>query len=343
MEFYGTPRNSGKYPWNKDKMNNERNDNMPKNKKHYNPIIATIGSIALVIAVILFIVDIFNPRYGFFAKVDAGYAGVVDYFGDVRDEPLKPGFHITKYFEHVHPVSIRTQKNTNVIEAFSSDIQQVIMTLSINYNVSEENAGILYKKIGTHYYETLIDPKLQENAKVVVSRYTAESLIENRDHLSKAILDKMVEDISPYGIKVTDVSIENIDFTDAFEAAVEAKQVATQEKQRAKTVQEQQTMEAEQAAAREKIKAESEANVRKIQAEAEAYEISTKAQASADANKKISESLTNELIEYTKAQNWDGKLPATFVGDEGALPIINTNPTNDIWDEFEKSTQNGID
>ena len=217
------------------------------------------------------------------------------------------------------------------------------MTVSINYNVSEENAGILYKKIGTHYYETLIDPKLQENAKVVVSRYTAESLIENRDHLSKAILDKMVEDISPYGIKVTDVSIENIDFTDAFEAAVEAKQVATQEKQRAKTVQEQQTMEAEQAAAREKIKAESEANVRKIQAEAEAYEISTKAQASADANKKISESLTNELIEYTKAQNWDGKLPATFVGDEGALPIINTNPTNDIWDEFEKSTQNGID
>ena len=50
MEFYGTPRNS----------DNERNNNMPKNKKHHNPIIATIGSIALVITVILFIVDIFN-------------------------------------------------------------------------------------------------------------------------------------------------------------------------------------------------------------------------------------------------------------------------------------------
>lgn len=299
-----------------------------------------IISVLLAIFVSLLVIDLLNPTYGFFAKVDAGYAGVVDYFGDVKDTPLKPGFHVTRYFEHVHPVSIRTQKTTYIIEAFSSDIQQVVMTVSVNANVSEESAGILYKRVGMHYQDTLIEPKLQENAKVVVSKYTAEALIENREILSREILEKMQDDISPYGIKVTDVSIENLDFTDAFEAAVEAKQVATQEKQKAKTQEEQKTMEAQQAAEREKIKAETEASVRKIQADSEAYAIQAKAEANAQANMKISESLTQELIDYTKAQTWDGKLPTTYVGNDGSIPIIQSTQehqtTDPIFEEFSK-------
>lgn len=282
-----------------------------------------IISIIAGIFITLLVIDLITPEFGFFAKVEAGHVGVVDYFGDVKDTPLKPGFHVTRYFDHVHPVSIRTQKTSYTVEAFSSDIQQVVMTISVNSNVSEDSAGILYKKVGMKYQETLIAPKIQENSKVVISKYTAESLIDNREKLSGEVLEKMQKDISPYGINVTSISIENLDFTDAFESAVEAKQVATQEKQRAKTQQEQQTMEAEQAAAREKIKAEAEATVNKINAEAAAYAISTKAEAEANANKQISESLTPELIEYVKANNWNGKLPSTFVGNSDAIPVIN--------------------
>lgn len=282
-----------------------------------------IISIIAGIFIALLVVDMLTPEFGFFAKVEAGHVGVVDYFGDVKDTPLKPGFHVTRYFDHVHPVSIRTQKASYTVEAFSSDIQQVVMTISVNSNVSEDSAGILYKKVGMKYQETLIAPKIQENSKVVISKYTAESLIENREKLSGEVLEKMQKDILPYGINVTSISIENLDFTDAFESAVEAKQVATQEKQRAKTQQEQQTMEAEQAAAREKIKAEAEATVNKINAEAVAYAISTKAEAEANANKQISESLTPELIEYVKANNWNGKLPSTFVGNSDSIPVIN--------------------
>lgn len=283
---------------------------------------------ALIFAVIFFallVVDILNPEFGFFAKVDTGYVGVVSLFGATKDEPLKPGFHVTNWFAHVHPISVRTEKSTYEIEAFSADIQQVIMKISINTNVSDESAGVLYKKVGMNYEGKLIDPKLQENAKVVVSKYTAESLISNREVLSGEIKNKMVEALKPFAINVTSVSIENIDFTDAFEAAVEAKQVATQEKQKAKTQEEQKTMEAQQAAEREKIKAEADANVKKINADAEAYSIKTRADAEAEANKKISESITPDLIEYVEANNWDGKLPATFVGGDEAMPIIQTN------------------
>lgn len=306
---------------------------MNKNAKT-NPVVTIIIAVLIVIFITMLIIDLCTPQYGWFAKVDAGYAGVVDYFGDVKDQPLKPGFHTTRYFEHVHPVSVRTEKTTYEVIAFSSDIQQVIMIVSINSNVSEESAGVLYKRVGMSYKETLIGPKIQENTKVVVSAYTAEKLIEQREDLSGQILEKMQHDISPYGINVTDVAIENIDFTDAFESAVEAKQVATQEKQRAKTQQEQATMEAQQAAEREKIKAEAEANVEKIKADAEAYSIKAKAQAEAEANKQISESLTDSLIEYTKAQNWDGKLPTTFAGSDNnsIIPIIQNDEHETVAD-----------
>jgi regulator of protease activity HflC (stomatin/prohibitin superfamily) len=283
--------------------------------------------ISAIIAVFLVMtaIDLLTPEMGFFAKVESGNVGVVDYFGDVKDTPLKPGFHVTRYFEHVHPISVRTEKASYVVEAFSSDIQQVTMAVTINYNVSEESAGVLYKRIGMSYKDTLLSPKVQENSKVVVSGYTAEALIEHRSELGKKIADLMREDIDPYGIKVTDVSIENLDFTDAFEAAVEAKQVATQEKQRAKTQQEQATMEAQQEAERRKIAAEAEANVKKINADAEAYSIEAKANAESEANKKIAESLTNDLIEYTQAQNWNGMLPSTYVGSSDSVPIIQAN------------------
>ena len=248
------------------------------------------------------------------------------------DEPLQPGFHVTRFFEHVHPVDVRTQRNTYKMEAFSSDIQQVIVTVAVNSNVSSESAGTLYKTVGMNYLTTLMEPRLLENVKVVISQYTAESLIAQRETLSKQVLELMQQDLKSYGIVISNISVENIDFTDAFESSVEAKQVATQEKQRAKTIQEQQTMEAQQAAERQKIAVQAEAEVAKTKADAEAYAVRAKAEAEAEANKKINESLTRDLIDYTQVQTWDGKLP-TFVGGDSSIPIFNmgteTTPTQE--------------
>jgi len=109
------------------------------------------------------------------------------------------------------------------------------------------------------------------------------------------------------------------------EDRVEAKQVATQEAQRAKTLQEQQTMEARQEAERKKISAEASAEYVRQKADAEAYETKVKAEAQAEANRLITETITNDLIDYVEAQRWDGKLPGIYASS-GALPII-TTPT----------------
>ena len=283
-----------------------------------NIIIATL----VAILIMLFVVDLISPTYGFFAKVDSGNVGIVTHFGKIEDKVLPAGFHLTGYFEHVHPINVRTQIKGGEVVAFSSDIQQVTLYVSVNYNVTPDSAYTLYQTVGNSYFETLVAPRVNEDVKAIVSNYTAESLIANREKLSSEILSLLQGDLAKYGITISTINVENIDFTDSFEAAVEAKQVATQEKQKAQTLQDQQTMEAKQEAERKKIAAEAEADVMRTQADAEAYNIKTKAEAEAEANKKVAETLTEELIHYTQAQLWDGKLPNTYVGGESTVPII---------------------
>ncbi len=285
---------------------------MRRNHHDYNGILGGIVVFIIAIAIVLFVVDLLNPTYGFFAKVDSGCVGIVTHFGKIEDKVLPAGFHVTGYFEQVHPINVRTQIERTEIIGFSSDLQQVTMLTSVNYNVTPEAANTLYKTISGDYFQTLIFPRVNENVKVVVSNYTAESLIANREELSSRVLELMKNDLSGYGITVSSISIENIDFTDAFENAVEAKQVATQDAQKARTVQDQQTMETQKAAER-----------RRIEADAEAYETRVKAEAEAEANKKISESVTQDLIDYIQAGRWDGKLPETFMGSDHTMPIVN--------------------
>ena len=281
--------------------------------------------IALACVILLgTVIDIFNPSYGWFATVPAGHVGVVERFGQVREATLQPGFHFTRYFEHVHPVDIRTQRHNYQTEAFSSDIQQVGLAIAVNENISPDAAYKIYTTVGMNFLENLLEPRLMENVKVVISKYTAESLIANREKLSSEVLTKMQADMAQYGIYVSAISIENIDFTDQYEAAIEAKQVATQEKQKAQTEQERMTMEAEQSAKRKKIEADAAAEVQKIQADADAYAIKAKAEAESEANKKLNASLTEQLIRYNQILKWNGKLP-TFIGGESTMPILNFN------------------
>ena len=279
--------------------------------------------IALVLVVVLLavgFVDLIEPNgWGFLSKVPNGKVAVVTEFGRAQDEVLEPGLHTKSYFQVLHPMSVQKQKMSVELAAFSSDIQQVNTLITLNYNIDKVNAATLYREIGSDYVSTLMYPRVQENAKIVFSRYTAENLVQKRDVLSTEILALMQEDLSTYGIHVSEVAIEDIDFTDAFTNAVEAKQVATQEKLTAQTQQERLTMEAEAQAERETIAAQAQAERQKIAAEAEAYSVTVKAEAEAEANAKVAASLTQELIDYTKAQLWNGEMPSVM-GD--ATPIL---------------------
>ena len=129
--------------------------------------------------------------------------------------------------------------------------------------------------------------------------------------MASQIEEVLSKKLAAYNIELVGASIENMDFTDAFTDAVEAKQVAEQNKLRAETEAQQRVLEANAAA-----------EIKRIEAEADAYELTTRAEAEAEANRKIAESLTEALIAYTYAENWNGELPTFMTGDGTTLPMF---------------------
>lgn len=261
-------------------------------------------------------------------QVPTGNTAIITTFGKVEDYTLEAGFHLKSPFQQIILMDNREQKTPFSTQAFSSDIQQVDVIGSINYAINKSTAMTLFKEVGTDYFNKLVNPRMLENTKAVFSKYTAENLVSAREDLSKKIRDNLSEEMARYGITIISISIENIDFTDAFTDAVEAKQVAAQKKLQAEIEQEQKTMETQQQAQRQKIEADAKAEVVKINADAEAYSTKVKAEAEAEANKKIAESITKDLIEFTQVNQWNGQLP-TYVsgGAAEALPVLSLNET----------------
>ena len=96
--------------------------------------------------------------------------------------------------------------------------------------------------------------------------------------------------------------------------------MAAQNKLAAETQQAQKTMEEEEAAKRALIKAQAEADVMKVQADAELYA----KEKNAEANKKLAQSVSEDLIKYYWVEGWNGELPDTILSSDGNY-IIDIN------------------
>ena len=308
-------------------------------------IIFIIGAIIAVIAgfveqetgpkiggVAALIVGIVSICLGCIRTVPTGVTGVVTKFGEVQPYTYEAGMHWTSPLISVINMDNKIQKQTiqmggpdaEIAGAFSSDIQEVWVTYTLNYQINKENAQEIYKTVGIDYYDVLIKPQVLSAVKEVVSRYNAETLIVKMGALNDEIETELRANLEGTNIIVVSTALEDLDFKDAFTDAVEAKQVAEQKKLQAKTEQEQMNIEAEAAAERQKIKAQADADAGIIKAEGDA-EIakigadSAEYQGQKDAAimKNLGEMLTKypDLIDYYRITGWDGKLPETMLGD----------------------------
>ena len=281
------------------------------------------------IVAIAILVGIFAISADCITTIPTGHTGIVTTFGRVEDYTYEAGVHTKAPWQQVVKMDNRIQKAIVDMSCFSSDIQEVDTSYTINYQIEKANAQTIYRTIGQDYYTTIILPRIQESVKSMIAKYDAEKLIASREQLSSQIREDLTAKLAVYNVEVIDASIENLDFSDAFTNAVEAKQVAAQEKLKAEIQQEQANIEAKAAAERAVIAAQAEAEKAVIQAEAAAEaqrkEADAKAYAGekeAEANEKIAASLSQELIDYKTVEQWNGERP-TYVGGEGTMPILN--------------------
>ena len=266
--------------------------------------------------------------FGFIKTVPTGSTGIVTTFGRIENITLDAGIHFMLPWKKVVNMDNRTQKQSIEMPCFSSDIQEVNVIYTVNYQINKANAQEIYRTIGKEYFDKIVMPKALEAVKSVFAKYTAEALVESRANLSKEIEAILVDDLSKQNIQITATSIENIDFTDAFTNAVEAKQVAEQNKLKAQTEQAQATLEAQAQAERQVIKAQADADasILAAKADAEVAKISSdsalyQGEKEASILQRVGEQLAKypDLVKYKYIEGWDGKMPQTILGNSDVI------------------------
>ena len=260
--------------------------------------------------------------------VPTGSTGIVTTFGRIENITLDAGIHFMAPWKKVVNMDNRTQKQSIEMQCFSSDIQEVSVVYTVNYQINKDNAQEIYRTIGKEYFDKIVMPKALEAVKSVFAKYTAEALVASRANLSKEIEAVLVDDLSKQNIQIIATSIENIDFTDAFTNAVEAKQVAEQNKLKAQTEQAQATLEAQAQAERQVIKAQADADssILAAKADAEVAKISSdsalyQCEKEASILQRVGEQLEKypDLVKYKYIEGWDGKMPETVLGDSDVI------------------------
>ncbi|MFQ9435758.1 MAG: prohibitin family protein [Ruminococcus callidus] len=129
----------------------------------------------------------------------------------------------------------KIQKTEIDSNGVSKDLQTVSSGVAINYHINKDDSAKIYQSIGEGYADTVLQPAIQESMKAITAQYTAEELITKRSAVGEEIGATLAEKVQEYGILIDKFNIINFDFSEEFNAAIEQKQVAEQNKLRAET------------------------------------------------------------------------------------------------------------
>ena len=221
--------------------------------------------------------------------ISAGSAGVVfNRFSGMTDKKLQAGFNwVNPVTDKVRVYDIKVTKGEyKGVEGLSSDSQTIALDLVVNYKLDATQLGEIYQKVYGDIKDTLLYNAIIDTAKAELGKFRIGDIAKNREKLKAAIQDALTIRMKEKYVNIINVSITNVDYSDAYEAAIEAKLVA-----------EQQAMEA------------------KNQKEKTRY----LAEAKAIENKNLARTITPLVLKQKWIERWDGKLPTVMPGDSSLM------------------------
>lgn len=214
--------------------------------------------------------------------------------GKVKAEPQGVGYHLYNRWSTdmvAYTISARSypadgsEAEQDVVK--TSDGQNVNVKIMIIYSLNATQVPALHQQVGPDYEVQVILPQLRSEARLAISNYTAEDIYTGkaRDEMQSQIRDRMIASMKAYpAINIHDALIKGFSFSSQFEAAIEQKQLQSQQVEINKnktlaTIQMAQQQQAEASGAKLQAvqQAEGEAQAIKLKADANRYSLEQEA------------------------------------------------------------------
>jgi len=239
--------------------------------------------------------------------ISAGEAGVLYKTFDngvVTDQPpLGEGFHIIAPWNKVFVYEVRQQEIVENMQVLSSNGLEIKLEASAWYQPDYVNLGNLHQQKGQNYVSRVLQPAIRSAARSVVGRYTPEQLYSSkRDAIQVEILEETKNIVSDQFVQLNEILIRDVTLPPTIKDAIERK-----------LRQEQESLEYE---------------FRLVTAAKEAEKVIIEARGKADANKILSASLTDKILQdkgidatLKLSQSPNSKVIVIGSGDSG-LPLI---------------------
>lgn len=260
------------------------------NKKQ---IMLILGGIGVFIAFIVICSSL--------SVVPTGSVGIKVRFGAVQDSVISEGLNIkAPFIEKIVKIDCKTKKIEVSSESSTRDLQTVNTSIVVNYNVLKKTANKLYQTVGIDYEKILIEPAMLESIKSAMAQYTAEELITKRGEVSDKILEVLNAKLNGEFFEITEFNLTNINFSDSYDEAIEAKAVAQQATEKAK-------------AELQKAQIENQKKIENAKADAEVM----RAQNQEITDKTLA--LKELEIKEKLIEKWNGQYPTTMLGNQDVL------------------------
>lgn len=271
----------------------------------------TLGIVRVIIPLIAVVIFGIAMLVGGIRIVDQTEVGIVKTFGRV-DHTITGGLNfVNPITDTVETMDLKVHVREAAFASYTKDAQPLTSTIEYQYEPHAEQAMSIVSQYGSYeIMETKLCAAVEERAKIVMARYGAMTLLENRSTLSAQVQEEVKELEALFPVNFTQVVVKDIDFSDAFEKAVEAKMEAEQNALRAENEKQEAITRAEQE--REVARVEAEAAVLTAQGEADALAITREAL----------ENMPDTWIAQQYLEKWNGVLPTYMLGDNGASIML---------------------